>query len=106
MNSKPKGAYTPPFRMHQIDTYCQLELYAYSDDSDYFSWEDVRLLAQEILEFCKEDGLSLGGRARIGNGKGWEVAVHGRLPDVPLTSSIEPSSTILRSVNSATVAVS
>lgn len=80
MHEKPKRPCPPPFSFHHSGTDCVVELYSYGDNTDRFSWEQVRVLAQEILQYCQDDGLSLGGKSMIGNGLGWEVAVHSLTP--------------------------
>lgn len=78
MGSKPKQPHPPPFGFHAFDSDCIIEIYSsYLTVSDRFSWEQVRVLAQQILQDCQDQGLSAGGRASIGNDIGWQVVAHG-----------------------------
>lgn len=58
-----------------------------------FSFEQVRVLAQEILQDCEEN--ETGGIARIGRGVGWTVAVIGTEEPGPGLSSLVANGTRL-----------
>ena len=81
MYESPKAPHTPPFGFRQFDSTCVVELFEDTGRvKDKFSWEDLRLLAQDIVGYCEEDGQSAGGTAKIGPKHAWEVAVLGTRP--------------------------
>ena len=72
---------TPPFGFFVPPHKCVLEILPLSHFViDRFSWFDVKLLAQEIIEHCQEKGDGVGGRADVGNKIGWWVVIHGEVP--------------------------
>lgn len=72
----PKFPQKPPYAVHHEDSDCAIKIASFrAKEPDLFSFEQVRILAQEILQDCEENGT--GGIARIGRGVGWTVAVIG-----------------------------
>ncbi len=65
------------FSLAIYDHQCIVEIKAIdAHTTDNFSFEQVRVLALDILEHCSNHG-SIGGISSIGRGIGWTVAVKG-----------------------------
>lgn len=74
-NIFPRKPSPPPLAIY--DYQCIVEIKANdAHTTDKFSFEQVRLLALDILEHCSNHG-GIGGISPIGRGIGWTVAVKG-----------------------------
>ena len=70
----------PPYYLASRDATCSVEIASHEQPTvaDRFSFEQVKLLAQDILQDCgDEEEVSYGGEAHIGPKMVWKVAVRG-----------------------------
>lgn len=74
----PKQPSKPPYIWHTEDSNCAIQIASGNPLAvDWFSFEEARALATEILEACQAHG-GLGGYAPIGEYRtGWDVKVVG-----------------------------
>lgn len=76
----PEKPYPPPLTVWEPGSTCAIRIAATDPDLvDYFSFNQVRRLATEILGVCRDDG-GVGGSAPLGNELGWSVQVIGTMP--------------------------
>ncbi|KAI4214028.1 MAG: hypothetical protein LQ351_003432 [Letrouitia transgressa] len=77
----PQYPHAPPYRFYILGEDCELNIT--TEDRtilEKFSFEQAKLLGQDIMEECTHNGYSYGGYAPIVGGKprGWRVEVGGR----------------------------
>ena len=101
----PKEPSVPPFSIHHHASNC-LVLIATLNPSvtDRFSFEQVKGIAQDIIEQCSPTGC-LGGVSPIGSRVGWTVTVYGTSgpPTLPLATNTTVLLDDLRSEGNASI---
>lgn len=88
MDKWPKPPLNPPIYVHARGSNCDVIITCPDCNVEgYFSFEQVRRVAYDVVETCQDVEHSAGGKGRLGDGRGWVVEVMGPMR-VPLVRHV------------------